>query len=388
MTPHDHAQRFRAIVDTVRAEGLTDAVAGLETWIADVREPWLEGEMAKLLGFYWLRRGEPERAITWSDLARARLPGDRDATYNAVFARFQARRWEEVVSLGREAIATGGENLELCNILGTTLGALGRLDEARGYGTRALELKDHAATGPAQNLATVAVPPFDPSAPTRNVISFSLFGAAPKYNDGAILNARAAPFLYPGWTCRVYIDDSVPAEVAQALVREGAQVMSVGGLPRARYGTLWRFMVADDPGVDRFILRDADSLLNTRERVAVDAWVTSGRHFHVMRDHFDHAELVLAGMWGGVRGALPPMIATIGAWFAAQQRVLGPTSDQEFLREALWPTIRQSVLVHDSQFRFGGQDFPPFGTLPPNCWIGCQWTAMRPAGAPLTPPTA
>lgn len=378
MTPLEQEQRFRAIVETVRQQGLTDAVGELETWIGEVREPSLEGEIAKLLGFFWLRRGEPERAVHWSDLARSRLPRDRDATYNAVFARFQARRWEEVVAIGRAVIAAGDENLELCNLLCTTLGALGQLAEARVFGTKALQLKDRTATGTARDLSAVALPEFDAAAPGRNIIAFSLFGAARKYTHGAVLNARAAPFLYPGWTCRFYVDDSVPRDVVQALIAERAQVMTVGGLPRERYGTLWRFLVADDPGVDRFLLRDADSLLNTRERVAVDAWLASGRHFHAMRDHFDHPELVLAGMWGGVRRALPPMLETITAWFAAQQRVLGPTSDQEFLREALWPTIRQSVLVHDSQFSFGGEDFPSPGTLPPGCWVGCQWSAMHP----------
>ncbi len=33
------------------------------------------------------------------------------------------------------------------------------------------------------------------------------------------------------------------------------------------------------------IVRDADSRLNVREKAAVDAWIASGRPFHVMRDH-------------------------------------------------------------------------------------------------------
>ncbi len=93
-----------------------------------------------------------------------------------------------------------------------------------------------------------------------------------------------------------------------------------------------------------------------------------------MRDHYDHCELVLAGLWGGVRGALPSMQHAMQAWTALQTRVLGRTTDQEFLRAALWPTIRQSVLVHDSQFAFGPvAPFPVVGTMPPGCWVGCQW---------------
>ena len=43
-------------------------------------------------------------------------------------------------------------------------------------------------------------------------------------------------------------------------------------------------------------VRDADSVVNVREKVAVEEWLASTRHFHLMRDHYDHSELVLAGM--------------------------------------------------------------------------------------------
>jgi hypothetical protein len=372
------AGRFVALVEGVRRHGLTDDVAALETWIDQASDPGLQGEMAKLLGFFWLRRGNLEKAVRWSDLARQHLPQDHAAAYNAIFACFQSGRWEETVARAKAALETCGEHFEFCNILSTALGALGRLDEARGYGTHALALKSRMAAAPPRDLSAVPVPAFDATAPGRNIISFSLFGALPLYTEGAVLNARAAAFLYPGWTCRFYVDDSVPRPVTRALAQAGAQVMTVGGLPREPYGTLWRFLVADDASVDRFVLRDADSLLNTRERVAVDEWLASGRHFHVMRDHYDHSELVLAGMWGGVRGALPPMVPAIRAWFASPRQVLGRTADQEFLREVLWPTIAQSVLTHDSQFAFAeARDFPALGRLPPGQWVGCRWERMR-----------
>ncbi len=375
----DPAAFFFALLDRVRREGLIDEIAELEHHIEQVADPRLQGEMAKLLGFFHLRRNQYDQAIVWSDRAAALLPQDRDSSYNAIFARFQSGRFEEVVTRAEAALETCGEYFEFCNILSTTLGALGRLVSAHEYGTRALNLKERSATAAPHSLAAVKVPRFDATRPARNIISFSLFGANPKYIDGALANAHAAPFLYPGWTGRFYVDDSVPAAVRQELVRAGAQVMRVGGLAREPYGTLWRFLVADDETVDRFILRDADSLLNTRERVAVDAWIESRRHFHVMRDHYDHSELVLAGMWGAVRGALPPMLQTIGAWFTASRQIIGRTADQEFLREMLWPTIRQSVLTHDSQFAFGERrDFPAVGGLPPDCWVGCDATRLLP----------
>jgi hypothetical protein len=138
-------------------------------------------------------------------------------------------------------------------------------------------------------------------------------------------------------------------------------------------GTFYRFLVADDPQVDRFIIRDADSILNIRERVAVDAWLASGMHFHVMRDFYTHTELILAGMWGGIRGALPSMRALIAEWLSEQKGITynQTTSDQIFLREKVWPVVRQSALVHDSWFDFGDKvNFPEVGTLPPWKHVG------------------
>ncbi len=87
--------------------------------------------------------------------------------------------------------------------------------------------------------------------------------------------------------------------------------------------------------------------------------------------------LVVAGMWGGVRGALPPIGPWAQRYLASRNDLPGRTADQEFLRDRLWPTIRTSVLAHDSQFAFGEKrDFPALGFLPPNCHVGCEGRLM------------
>jgi hypothetical protein len=369
---------FQAILGHIRQHGLTDDVAAIEPWMDHVQDPLLRGEMARLLGFFWLRRHDTEKAVRYSDLASALLNGNTDSAYNAMFALLQAGRWAEVVPRGQAALARFGDMFQWHNILCTAHGRLGQLTEARFHGTRCLELKDAIATGePWRDLASVPVPPFDASRPERNIISFSLFGDNERYIRTAILNARAARFLYLGWTCHFYIDDTVPPPIIQALGAEGARVLKVNGLPTDPFGTFWRFLVADDPEVDRYIVRDADSVVNIRECVAVQEWLTSGRHFHVMRDNYDHGELVLAGMWGGARGALPPVAPWAQRYLASRTDLAGRTADQEFLRDQLWPTIRMSVLTHDSQFAFGEhRDFPEVGRLPPGSYVGCDGRVM------------
>lgn len=373
----DIVGRFLVLLGQIRRSGLSDDVIAVEGWIDAVSDPRIRGEMARLLGYFWLQRRRPDKAVLYSDRAAELLPDDTDCVYNAVFALFQLQRWDDVVVRAQDALHRFGPHFQWHNILCSALGSLGRLEEARHHGTQSLRLKDAAATAPPHDLSGVPVPPFDESRPARNIISFSLFGTDQRYRDGAVLNARAARFLYLRWTCRFYVDDSVPDPVIRTLTQEGAQVLKVTGLPSSPYGPLWRFLVADDPEVDRYVIRDADSVLNIREKVAVDAWLDSGRHFHLMRDYFNHSELVLAGMWGGVRGALPPLGSAMQHFIASRPHLAGRTTDQEFLRERLWPTLRQSVLAHDSQFGFGDAlDFPRAGQLPAGAYVGCDGRMM------------
>jgi len=113
----------------------------------------------------------------------------------------------------------------------------------------------------------------------------------------------------------------------------------------------WRFFVANDDDVGYFLIRDADSVFSQRESLAVNEWLASDRFFHVMRDWWTHTELILAGMWGGVSGVLPDMQAQLSQ-YQSQTRILEtPNADQIFLRETIWPHVRQSVLIHDRCFR-------------------------------------
>ena len=130
-------------------------------------------------------------------------------------------------------------------------------------------------------------------------------------------------------------------------------------------------MIAD-PTVRRFLIRDADSLLTVKERVAVDAWLASDFHFHAMRDWYTHTDLLLAGMWGGVGGILPGPAALLRAqplWRMETNHI-----DQDLLTVAVWPAVRRHILIHDSVFQpsLGSVPFPPFGGLPPGHHIGAN----------------
>lgn len=244
-------------------------------------------------------------------------------------------------------------------------GWLEKHDEVARYGLESLENAD-ALFSKGHKAALPAAPPplFNPASPSENIISFSLYGSQPRYCETLIKNVEVAHELYPGWTCRIYLDDSVPQHVWQRLQQHNAQLIDMSH-EKAIFPTLWRFLVMDDPTVKRFIVRDADSLLSEREVAAVNAWLDSPYWFHHMRDYFTHTELLLAGMWGGCHGVFhdveQQMRDFIGHYSGSER-----FTDQYFLKVALWPTVRESVLNHDELFRFHLAQ--PWPAHPPIRW--------------------
>ncbi|KAF0307972.1 hypothetical protein FJT64_020754 [Amphibalanus amphitrite] len=116
-----------------------------------------------------------------------------------------------------------------------------------------------------------------------------------------------------------------------------------------KFGMIWRFMPLADGTVERFIVRDLDSLIGWRERAAVDDWIASNRTFHAMRDAPAHGTEILGGMWGGwnrYNSIYKPARDRIIK--VTQQRYKG--LDQDVLTAVLWPLIQQhrDLISHDS----------------------------------------
>jgi len=175
------------------------------------------------------------------------------------------------------------------------------------------------------------------------LISFCLYGSAPKYVQGALANIRLAPEVYPGWRVRVYCEDRTPAEPLEAA---GAQVVRMGK-SRRHEGMLWRFLPAWEPGVKAAIFRDCDSRLNPREAAAVNAWLRSSYGIHCMHDHEHHASFPLfGGMWGARHGALTQeMHQSLQDLLRRRVRRVG---DMIWLRRVVYPATKYDTLRHSS----------------------------------------
>ena len=132
--------------------------------------------------------------------------------------------------------------------------------------------------------------------------------------------------------------------------------------------------------MDIYLVRDADAVMNIRERWAVADWLKSGKAFHVMRDHPQHSELILAGLWGAHRGNIGGMEREDRESVRAGGRMGNYLDhDQHFLRNVVWPVARTSVKIHDEHFSFMSPTrFSPDFPLPRPMHVGQNdWVNFR-----------
>jgi tetratricopeptide (TPR) repeat protein len=331
---------------------------------------------AKAAAVHHFRNRQFEPALGFARGIAAREPDPENLKNAAVALRSLGRHREAIEWI--ELRADAFDPIEREDLLCSLHQALGHTERAIAHGDSALKLKDEAA--PASIAREPIVHRFDPGARGRNVIAFSIWGDDPRYLNGAVTNAIVARYLYPGWTARFYTDRSTPQHFRDALVQHGAQLRLVDELPAASFGRFWRFLPEDDPEVDIYLVRDADAVMNVRERWAVADWLNSGKAFHVMRDHPQHSELILAGLWGAHRGNIGGMEEKIRESVRAGGRVGNYlTNDQHFLRNVVWPVARASVKIHDEHFSFMSPTrFSPDFPLPRPMHVGQNdWVNFR-----------
>jgi protein O-GlcNAc transferase len=196
----------------------------------------------------------------------------------------------------------------------------------------------------------------------KKVISFSLWGDNPIYTIGAIRNAELSKEIYPDWVCRYYIGKSTPKDIIEKLNSfdntEVIEMESDGDWT----GMFWRFYAAGDEDVDVVIVRDCDSRVNIREKEAVDEWLNSDKGFHIMRDHPYHTTEILGGMWGSKKGVVSNIKNLIDIYVKGNFWQV----DQNFLKEKIYPQIKNNCLVHDEFFE--KKPFP--SKRPKNLFVG------------------
>jgi hypothetical protein len=176
------------------------------------------------------------------------------------------------------------------------------------------------------------------------IISYSLWGDNPKYTVGAIRNAQMSRDFYPDWIARFYIGKSVPMEIVASLKNIDNTDVVLMDESGDWTGMFWRFLAAD--GEDIVLSRDTDCRPSWREVRAVEEWLSSDKDFHIMRDHPYHGTAILGGMWGARNGILRGISKKISEYYKGNFWQV----DQNFLREIVYPVVKDRAMVHDEFF--------------------------------------
>lgn len=281
----------------------------------------------------------------------------------------------------REAADTNNPKVDYLGAVCSVLCQLNRNEEAVEWRTRILRLRDkEVSCAPDEVVSSVRPKSFDPTVRERNIVSYCLFGDDPYYHECAITNARMSEVMFPEFTARFYCSPDLPENVLTALRATGAQVLlsrltdKQKSSPMA--GTFWRFLSFDDPNVDVVLCRDVDSPVLPRERAAIDLWLQSDEPFYCIRDHAIHAELILAGMWGGFTGLLPPMGPLASETVSEDYSRF---SDQRFLRNVIWPRLREGAILQIDSIPSldGSVDFPEGYPKYGRQHVGVSWTQRQ-----------
>eukprot|EP00804_Cyclotella_cryptica_P014736 CCRYP_020996-RA/>CCRYP_020996-RA protein AED:0.05 eAED:0.05 QI:204/1/1/1/1/1/3/241/294 len=191
----------------------------------------------------------------------------------------------------------------------------------------------------------------DVSYSSQNVISFSLYGNEDRYTEGGAANAILAQDIYPEWQVRIYHDNSVPENLLAHLASmSNVMLVNMSSSPSSSNPMTWRFLVALDPDVKAYVIRDIDSRLNFREKAAVVEWLEeSNATFHIMHDHPHQCGVPMqGGLWGG-RSIIPQIAQVVyPPAYNTTVRIFRYWDDTTKLERLVWPVVKQDVLHHDS----------------------------------------
>ena len=173
----------------------------------------------------------------------------------------------------------------------------------------------------------------------EKIISFSLWGTRDLYLHGALVNAKQTAEYFPGWSVRIYHDDTVPTETLTTL-SEWPHVKLIRVTDKT-YGMFWRFRALFEEAI--VLVRDLDSRITWRDVRCVDEWLATDKTLHVIRDHDEHYKVPILGGLFGVRGPLPMKLMPSMNDYAMVHRY---NVDQIWLGQFVWPTLNGNCLEH------------------------------------------
>ena len=138
----------------------------------------------------------------------------------------------------------------------------------------------------------------------KKILSYCLYSAngsfceARKFYKGIFVNYHLAKTIYPEYIVRIYMPHTEPPHIIEELSSfQDIELILVDTNICLR---ALRFLPYDDENVEIWLSRDLDSIVNERERAAVDDWLQNyaEKELHIMSDHPQHYWKIAGGLFG------------------------------------------------------------------------------------------
>jgi len=239
---------------------------------------------------------------------------------------------------------------------------------------------------------------------SKNVISFSLFGANGWniYGDRVkeLIRQASVSELYKDWSVRVY-HDTIPDEITHTLQASSKNTyfcnVKLLTIDLKHYdkkwtnldsinGMVWRFIPIADTSVDIMCSRDLDSDISSdREYYAVKEWIGSNKLLHSMRDRRPHNVYILGGLWcyRNSKNRADGQYILNEILYHSQLRNYKNNearkgNDQNLLSYYAWPLVAYDSLQHDSYLCNSYPGSSPFPTQrnKNNYFVGCPGSCV------------
>lgn len=177
----------------------------------------------------------------------------------------------------------------------------------------------------------------------EKIFSFSLYGNDSIYNLGAINNAiKIREIFGEDWIIRFYVRN-VNSMILDKLIELGCQVIDMND-SNIKDGKFFRFLAIKKDNI--VFLRDCDSVVSYREKMMMTDFLNSNKKLHIIRDHPNHKEHIMAGLFGfncsGISN-IEEIINNSNLKDLNQYNV-----DQFFLSKFIYPKYKNNMLIHDS----------------------------------------
>jgi hypothetical protein len=180
----------------------------------------------------------------------------------------------------------------------------------------------------------------------KYVISFCLYGRQNKYILGAIENAKIAKKIFPGWEVCFYVSKKIPIKIVNNLKFYGAKVV-IMSYPEGPVAMLWRWKAFLEKDNDIVIIRDCDSRLSERDKLAVYEWIKSDKIIHIMRDHPWHTAFIMGGMWGARAKKIANEMRFLDNDITFKKNIKIYGYDQILLEKIIYSLFINKAFIHD-----------------------------------------